>query len=216
MTHDPLGGEATGRAHLLEEEQVRGEFNAAGHSIWIGLAGLLGRRWDSQALAHRAASRIVGELSDLAKLRCLPDARPIPASSVLDELYERVSRYGRTPRTVVESHLVRRLAGEPRNLRTTAEVTELIEALLRRYAADYERGELTWVDELYAMATPGNPVMTWRLEVPPAHAAGEDAMVTLRVPVAALEAAGLSTGDQLILEPRWDGLWIGGGPPSAT
>jgi hypothetical protein len=161
-----------------------------------------------------AASRRVQDLSDLAKLRCLPDGRPLQAAAVFEALHADITSHGKTPDTVVEKHLVRGLAGEPRSARTAAEITATIEAFLRCYAADYERGELTWVDELYAMAVPGDLVTTWRLAVPPTHAAGEDAAVTLRIPVAALKAAGLLTGDPLILEPRWDGLWIGRGPRS--
>ena len=216
MTQDAVGGEAAGGPYLQEEDEVRREFQVASFSIWIGLTGLLGRHRDSQVLAHRAASRMVGDLIDLAKLRCLPDARPISASAVLTALYERVSQRGRTPETVVESHLVRGLAGEPRSSRTPAEVTGLIEAFLRRYAADYERGEMTWVDDLYAMAAPGSPAMTWRIDVPPTPTIAEDAAITLRIPVAALHAAGLQTGGHLILEPRADGLWIGCGSPPTS
>ena len=62
------------------------------------------------------------------------------------------------------------------------------------------------------MAAPGDPAVTWRLEVPPTHGADDAAAVMLRIPVAALEAAGLLAGDPLILEPRSGGLWIGRGP----
>jgi hypothetical protein len=212
MTRGDSGGDGAGHAYLREEEQVRGEFQAASYGIWLALASLLGRRWNDPVIARRIAADQVRSLSDLAKLRCLPDGRPLPASAVLDDLHEHVTDFGKTPETVVERHLVRNLVGEPRSARTATEITALIEAFLRCYAADYERGELTWVDELYSMVVPGDPVASWKLEVPPTHAAGEDATVMLRIPIATLEAAGLLTGDQLILEPRSGGLWIGRGP----
>jgi hypothetical protein len=212
MTQDASGEDAARRAYLREVEEVRREFRVASYEVWIGLASLLARRWDSPALARRIASGRVQVLSDLSRLRCLPDGRPLPASEVLDCLHEDVTRDGKTPAGVVERKVVRDLAGEPRSTRTPAEVTALIEAFLRCYAADYERGELTWVDELYALAVSGEPAATWTLEVPPTYSQGEDTTVTLRIPLAALEAAGLLVGDQLILEPRSGGLWIGRGP----
>ena len=214
MRQDASGGDGSGRAYLREEQQVRTEFRAASNRIWISLVELLGTRWDDQDVAHRVASRMVRDLSDLAKLRCLPDGRPVPSAFVLDDLYTSVFSYGRTCETFVERYLVRHLAGEPRSPRTSTEVTALIEAFLRRYAANYEHGELTWVDELHAMVMPDIEAATWTLEIPLMPAAGGDAAIMLRIPVAALEVAGLLTGDQLILEPRSGGLWIERGPPA--
>ena len=99
---------------------------------------------------------------------------------------------------VVERRLFRELTGKARSARIAAKVTATIEAFLRCYTADYERGELTWVDALYAMAASGDPAVTWRLDVPPTHGAGDTAAVTLRIPVAALEAAGLLAGAPLL------------------
>jgi hypothetical protein len=216
MTYDASGGDESSRAYLRKEEKVRLEFQAASFEIWSGLARLLAQRWDNEVLARQIASDQVRVLTDLAKLRCLPDGRPLGAAIVLDDLHAATRVGGTTPAELVEQHIIRGLVGKARTARTPAEITALVEAFLHCYAADYERGELTWVDELYAMAVPGDPAATWRLEVPPTHATSGDATVMLRIPLAALEAAGLLTGDQLILEPRSGGLWIGRGPrPSA-
>lgn len=204
-------GTGDDRAYFRSEEQVRTEFKVASYGIWIALAGLVGTRWDDEVLVRMTASHLVRDLGDLAKLRCLPEGRPASAAHVLEDLHTDVLTDGKAPATVVERQLVRGRAGTARNQRTPAEVTDLIEAFLQCYAADYERGELTWVDELYALAAPGAPAASWRLEVPQTYQTDEDASVVLRIPVAALEAAGLMPGDPLILEPRANGLWIGRG-----
>ena len=99
---------------------------------------------------------------------------------------------------VAERQLFRELTGKARSARTAAKVTATINAFFRCYTADYERGELTWVDALYAMAASGDPAVTWRLDVPPTHEADGAAAVTLRIPVVALEAAGLLAGALLL------------------
>jgi hypothetical protein len=108
----------------------------------------------------------------------------------------------------VERYLIRDLAGEARSERTSAEVATLIEAFLHCFAADCERGELIWVNELHAMVRETGPRESWTLDVPPASASGDAATVLLRIPTAALEAACLRPGDQVIVEPRLQGLWI--------
>jgi hypothetical protein len=216
MRYDTSDDDESRRAYLRKEQKVRLEFQAASYEIWSGLSHFLARRWSDEILARQVASDQVRVLSDLAKLCCLPDGRPLRASDVLDDLHTATREGETTPTELVEQHVIRGLVGKPRSARTPDEITALIEAFLQCYATDYERGELTWVDKLYAMAVSGDPAATWRLEVPPTHAAGEDETVMLRIPVAALKAAGLLTGDQLILEPRLDGLWIGRGPRSST
>jgi hypothetical protein len=212
MTQDASDGGDAGRVFLLDEEEVRREFGTASYGVWINLAAILGRRWETPASGHLIAGDRVRRLSDLAKLRCLPDGRPLSASAVFECLLRDVSRDGNTPSSVVERYVVRDLAGKPRSDRTPAEITGLIEAFLRCFAADYERGELAWVDELYAMVRSGGPVAHWTLELPRVLPPGEDAVVTLTLPFAALEAAGLQAGDRLVIEPRSQGLWIGRAP----
>ncbi|WP_158292356.1 AbrB/MazE/SpoVT family DNA-binding domain-containing protein [Paracraurococcus ruber] len=205
-------GEGGARAYLRTEVEVRREFEAASYAIWIGLARLLGRRVDQISLAHAHVSSKVRELSDLARLRCLPDGLPLPAAAVLDALNRDVMQNGKTPERVVERIVVRELVGEPRTSRTPKEITALIHAFLRCYAADYERGEVTWIDELYTMVVPDAPRMSWVLDIPFVGRKEGDETVTVQIPAAALKAAGLHTGDRLILEPRSDGLWLGKAP----
>jgi hypothetical protein len=193
---------------FLEEKKVRLEFEFTGTRIWIGLVMLLGLRRDSPSHGHVEASRLVRLLSDLAKLRCRPDGRPLPAATALECLLRHISWSGESLERIVASYLLRDLAGRPRSKRTPAEVATMAEAFLRCFTAGCERGELTWVDELYAMVKEDGPTANWTLEVP-AGPLEQGATVVLRIPVAALEAADLQHGDRLILEPRPGGLWIG-------
>jgi GNAT superfamily N-acetyltransferase len=202
------------RVFLRDEETVRLDFQAASHAVWLEFAALLGLQWESANLGHLAAGRLVQRLGDLAKLRCLPDGRPLPASAAFECLLSEPSRYGKSPLSVVERCVVRDLAGQRRSERSPAEIVALIEAFLRCFAADYERGELAWVDELYAMVRSGGPDAHWTIDLPRLLPAGEDAVVTLNIPRAALEAAGLQAGDRLVVEPRSRGLWIGHASPN--
>ena len=127
------------RIYLRDETAVRGEFEVASYEVWIGLASLLGLRWDGGLAGHQVASNLVRSLSDLAKLRCLPDARPLPASVVFECLLRDVSQDGKTPLSLVERYVVRNLAGEPRSDRTPVEITGLIEA--------FRRGEIVVVTD---------------------------------------------------------------------
>jgi hypothetical protein len=202
----------TERVFVRPEEDVRREFSAASYEVWLGLISLLGRRWEAAADGHIVAGSTLRCLSDLARLRCRPDGRPLPAGTVFECLVEDVSRDGKTPLGVVESRIVRGFAGSALSGRTPAEITGLIEAFLRCYAADYERGELTWVDELYGMVRSGGPAASWTVELPKRLLEGDDATVVLHIPAAALEAACLRAGDQLLIEPRAGGLWLGRAP----
>jgi hypothetical protein len=62
------------------------------------------------------------------------------------------------------------------------------------------------------MVRSGGPGAHWTLELPRVLPSGEDAVATLSIPRAALEAAGLQAGDRLIIEARSQGLWIGRAP----
>ncbi|MCB4825419.1 hypothetical protein [Roseicella aerolata] len=210
MTHDGSGRDEHHAAYFLDKAEVRREFRGASCKIWIDLIHLLAQRWPDVALARRITSETVTVLSDLANLRCLPDGHPLAARVVLDRLYAEVTRDGETPGKMVEQIVVRSLAGKPRSGRSTAEITALIETFLQCYATDYERGELTWVDELYSMAVAGDAATSWTVEVPDG-AWSKEGTIVLRIPVAALEAAYLRKGDRLILEPRPNGLWLGRG-----
>src|SRR4051794_30018167 len=98
MTSNAFGDDESSRAHLRKEEKVRLEFQAASFEIWSGLSRLLARRWDDEVLARQIASDKVRVLSDLAKLRCLPDGQPLSASTVLDDLHT-ATREGETTPT---------------------------------------------------------------------------------------------------------------------
>jgi hypothetical protein len=114
------------RVFLRDEETVRLEFRAASHAVWLEFAALLGLQWDAATLGHLAAGRLVHRLGDLAKLRCLPDGRPLPASAIFECLLTDVSRDGENPLSVVERWVVRGLAGERRSERsqTPASMTD--------------------------------------------------------------------------------------------
>jgi hypothetical protein len=208
----PQDDDDADRAFLRDEEAVRLELQAASQAVWLDLATLLGQQWESARLGHLAAGRLVQRLGDLAKLRCLPDGRPLPASAAFECLVADLSRHGKSPLSVVERCVMRGLAGERRTDRSPAEITGLIEAFLRCFAALIVGGEAVWVDELYAMVRSGGPDAHWTLDLPRLLPAGEDAVVTLSIPRAALDAAGLQAGDRLIVEPRSQGLWIGQAP----
>jgi hypothetical protein len=200
------------RVFLRDEEAVRLAFRATSHAVWLELAALLGLQWESTTLSHLAAGRLVHRLGNLAKLRCLPDGRPLTASATFECLLADVSRDGENSLSVVERWVARDLAGQRRTGRSPAEIVALTEAFLRCFAADCERGELAWVDELYAMVRSGGPEVHWKLDLPRLLPAGDDAVVTLSIPRAALEAAGLRAGDRMVVEPRSAGLWIGRAP----
>ncbi len=198
------------RVFLRDEGDVRRKFRVAASPLWINLVRLLGERWETPELGHRWAGMVLRSLSDLARLRCRPDGRPLPAGAVFRALTADITGLGETPLQVVEDCIARGLNGAALTDRTPAEVTGLIEAFLRCYAADYERGELTWVDELYATVRSGGPEASWTLELPDAMPG--DGTVVLRIPAAALEAGGIWAGDRLLVEPRGGGLWLARAP----
>lgn len=212
---DDMGGSTSGddrddRVHWRDEEELRIEFRAAGHVLWLGLVQLLALRWESKYLAHQVASGPTRLLSNLAKLRCRPDGRSPRAGEVFEDLCREVTRGGLTLEGTVQRMLARPLAGQPRSGRGAAEIAQLIEAFLRCYAADCERGELTWVDEIRAWAAPGEVAVSWIVEVP--RGAVGAAELVVRISLDALEAAGLQAGDRLVIEPRPGGLWLGRAP----
>ena len=209
MTGDAPRGDEPNSAYLLERGEVQHQFQTASYEIWIGLISLLAIRRDDADIANQLASATVRALSDLARMRCRPDGRPLQASAVFEALYRDATATGKSPLQVVEQVVVRSDAGKPRSERSLAEITDLIEAFLRCFANDYERGELTWVDELYGMARVGGPAVSWTLDVLQSDSEDPNATVLLRIPVSALAAAFLKPGDKLILEPRLNGLWIG-------
>lgn len=120
---------------------MRLEFRAASAAVWIELVHLLGLRWKGATLGHLAAGRLVQRLRHLARLRCRSQERPLPAGAVAACLLDHVSTGGRVPVDFVERSLMRALAGETLSGCTAAEITGLIEAFLRCYAGDYERGK---------------------------------------------------------------------------
>lgn len=209
MTTDAARGDEPNSAYFLEKEAVQTQFRAASYEIWLGLISLLAIRRDDADIANQMASATVKVLSDLARMRCRPDGRPLEASEVLKTLYFDANASGKSPLQVVEQVVVRSHTARPRTERTLAEITGLIEAFLRCFANDYERAELTWVDELYGMARVGGPAVSWTLDVLQSDSEDPNATVLLRIPVSALAAAFLKPGDKLILEPRLNGLWIG-------
>ncbi|MFC7540441.1 hypothetical protein ACFQU2_14510 [Siccirubricoccus deserti] len=104
------------------------------------MARLLAQRWHDASLARRMASEIARTLLESAKLRCLPNGRPLPAAEVIREMERSLEIFDTTPAEYVERVVLRDIAGEPRSARSPAEITALIGAFLQCYAADYERG----------------------------------------------------------------------------
>jgi hypothetical protein len=209
MTTDAPRGDEPNSAYFLEKEAVRTQFQAASYEIWLGLIRLLAMRQANADIATQTASSTVNVLSDLSRMRCRPDGRPLEASAVLEALYFDAIATGKSPLQVVEQVVVEGHAGEQRSDRSLTEITSLVEAFLQFFTNDYERGELTWVDELYGMYRVGGSDVSWVLDVPHSGSSDADGTILLRIPAAALTAAFLWPGDKLILDPRLNGLWIG-------
>jgi hypothetical protein len=108
------------------------------------------------------------------------------------------------------------MAGEARSERILAEVAALIGTFLYCFAAGNERGELTRVNNVYAIAVTAGTAASWLLELSQANAPGDTTAVVPRISVASLQAAGFRVDDRFILGLRVQGLWLGRAPRVAT